>query len=224
MYKIIKNSLISTMALLFIACGDGGSGSNTVTTTSATLVSIAVTPNTPSIAKGLTQQLTAMGTYTDGSTVDITSSATWTSANTSASTVTSSGLVTAVDVGDSIVTATKDSISGTATVTTVNSAPVGQNITYNANGGFAVTIDLNNYFSDADGDPMTGTVVGSGILRGTIGQGWWSATISGMSARIEVDTNTAYEGDAYMDFTVTDGTSTSAVYRFTCTNLQGSYY
>ena len=43
-----------------------------LTVTAATLVSIAVTPPSPSIAKGLTQQFTATGTYTDNSTQNLT--------------------------------------------------------------------------------------------------------------------------------------------------------
>jgi hypothetical protein len=38
-----------------------------LTVTAATLQSIAVTPASPSIAKGLTQQFTATGTYSDSS-------------------------------------------------------------------------------------------------------------------------------------------------------------
>ncbi len=41
--------------------------------TPAALVSIAVTPASPSIAKGLTEQFTATGTYTDNSTQNLTS-------------------------------------------------------------------------------------------------------------------------------------------------------
>ena len=37
------------------------------------MASIAVTPTNPSIAKGLTEQFTATGTYTDSSTEDLTS-------------------------------------------------------------------------------------------------------------------------------------------------------
>ena len=45
----------------------------------ASLLSIAVTPANPSIAKGLTQQFKATGTYTDTSTQDLTSQVTWSS-------------------------------------------------------------------------------------------------------------------------------------------------
>jgi hypothetical protein len=48
------------------------SGQMTLTITSATLVSISVTPANPSIAKGLNQQFTATGTYSDSSTQNLT--------------------------------------------------------------------------------------------------------------------------------------------------------
>ena len=50
-----------------------------VTVTLATLVSIAVTPTSASIAAGQQQQFTATGTYTDGSHQNLTSTAVWTS-------------------------------------------------------------------------------------------------------------------------------------------------
>ena len=54
---------------------------DTLTVTAAALVSIAVTPANPSIAKGLTQQFTATGTFTDNSTQNLTSQVTWASAD-----------------------------------------------------------------------------------------------------------------------------------------------
>ena len=63
------------------------SGSTTLTVTSATLVSIAVTPANPSIANGLTEQFTATGTYTDNSTQNLTTQVTWSSSNTAVATV-----------------------------------------------------------------------------------------------------------------------------------------
>ncbi|HET8637700.1 MAG TPA: Ig-like domain-containing protein, partial [Acidobacteriaceae bacterium] len=50
---------------------------------SPSLSSIAVTPATPSIAVGATQQFTATGTYTDGSEKNITASVIWTSSTAS---------------------------------------------------------------------------------------------------------------------------------------------
>src|SRR5262249_39909021 len=52
-------------------------GSTVLTVTAAALQSIAVTPANPSIAKGLTQQFTATGHYSDNTTQDLTSQVTW---------------------------------------------------------------------------------------------------------------------------------------------------
>ncbi|NVB81389.1 MAG: hypothetical protein HOV81_23535 [Kofleriaceae bacterium] len=102
------------------------SGSTTVTVTAAALTSIDVTPTNPSIADGLTQQMTATGHYTDNSTANITAMVTWTSATPAKATVNPAGLVTAVDPGTSVVTATLGAISGSTTVTVT--APVLQSI------------------------------------------------------------------------------------------------
>ena len=61
--------------------------------------SIDVTPTNPSITKGKTEQFTATGTFTDGSTKDLTSLVTWDSATSTVATVTQSGLATGVGTG-----------------------------------------------------------------------------------------------------------------------------
>lgn len=93
------------------------SGSATLTITSATLQSIAVTPASPSIATGLTKQFTATGTYSDTSIYDITSSVTWSSGTTSSATISAGGLASGVAAGTSTITATSGSISGNTTLT-----------------------------------------------------------------------------------------------------------
>ena len=64
---------------------NGGASPQTIalsgTGTTATLVSIAVTPKNPSVALGTMQQFTATGTYSDGSTQNLTTTATWASSN-----------------------------------------------------------------------------------------------------------------------------------------------
>ena len=81
------------------------------------LLSIAVTPATPSVAKGLTQQLTATGTFSDTSTADLTGSVTWTSSTPSVATLNAAGLAQSVAVGSTTITATSGSVSGSATLT-----------------------------------------------------------------------------------------------------------
>jgi len=98
-----------------------------LTVTPAQLVSIAVTPPSPSITLGSTQQFTATGTFTDSSTQNITTSVTWSSGFVSVATISnaagSEGLATSVSAGTTTITATDPvtSINGTAslTVTTV---------------------------------------------------------------------------------------------------------
>ncbi len=97
-------------------------GTTLVTVTAATLTSIAVAPPMPSLAKGTTAQLTATGTYSDNSTQDLTTQATWASATPTIATVSnangSQGLVTAVSPGGPInVTATVGNVAGAAQVT-----------------------------------------------------------------------------------------------------------
>ncbi|MGB8541649.1 MAG: Ig-like domain-containing protein [Candidatus Acidiferrales bacterium] len=93
------------------------SGSVALTVTAATLVSIAVTAPSFSIAKGTSEQFTATGTYSDGSTQNITGSVTWSSQTASVATIASGGMVTAAGVGTSKIQAVSGAISGSATLT-----------------------------------------------------------------------------------------------------------
>jgi plastocyanin len=112
--------------------GTAGGMSGTVTVLATpTLSSIAVTPAAPSVVAGQTEQFTAMGTFSDNSTQDLTSQATWASSNTAAATVSntagSKGLATAVAAGNSTLSATFAGIVG-STVMTVTTPAVLQSI------------------------------------------------------------------------------------------------
>ncbi len=90
-------------------------GSASLSVTAATLVSIAVTPASASIAPGQQQQFIATGTYTDGSHQNLTATATWTSSATSVATV-SAGLATGVAAGSTTIQATSGSVAGSASL------------------------------------------------------------------------------------------------------------
>ncbi|MGA2021779.1 MAG: Ig-like domain-containing protein [Candidatus Sulfotelmatobacter sp.] len=96
-------------------------GSTTLTVTSAALVSLAITPVTPSLALGTTQQFTATGTYTDGSTQNLTSTATWSSDTPATATINNAGFASSVGVGTATITAASGSITS-ATLLTVTPA------------------------------------------------------------------------------------------------------
>ena len=99
----------------------GAISSDTVlTVTSATLSSLAITPSTPSVALGSTQQFSVVGTYSDSSTQDLTTSATWTSSATGVATVdnaSNKGKATAVSAGNATITAAFGGQSDNATLT-----------------------------------------------------------------------------------------------------------
>ena len=82
-----------------------------------TLSSMAVTPAAPAIAVGATQQFTATGTYSDGSTQNLTSQAVWGSSSASTATINASGLATASASGTTTISATVGAVFGNTTLT-----------------------------------------------------------------------------------------------------------
>jgi hypothetical protein len=99
------------------ATQSGVSGSATLTVTNLTLTSIAVTPTNPSIALGTQQQFHATGTYSNGSTLDITNSVTWAPSSSAIATITSAGLATSKAAGQTKISATSGTISGSTMLT-----------------------------------------------------------------------------------------------------------
>jgi uncharacterized protein YjdB len=79
----------------------------------ATLSGIAVSGFAPTT--GGTSQFTAAAVYSDGSSVDVTSQASWTSSSSAVATVSSTGVVTGVSRGAATVSATYHDLTGSAT-------------------------------------------------------------------------------------------------------------
>ncbi len=136
-------------------------GSASVTVTPATLTSIAITPANPAIPIGTTLALIAKGTYSDNSVVDLTASVTWSTASPAVATISNAagtnGVVSAIGVGGTAVTAALGLVSAKTTltvtaatltslaVTPVNPAlVVGQKLSLVATGTYSdnTTIDL----------------------------------------------------------------------------------
>lgn len=117
----LVNLLPALLASLILgACGGGGggggyNGGSGGGSSGTTLVSLTIAPANPTIGFGATQQITASGYYSDGSTQDLTGVAIWQSSAPDIATVTA-GLVTSVAVGQTTITATSASISGAVTV------------------------------------------------------------------------------------------------------------
>ena len=91
---------LSAGAAQVVATLDGvASAACMVTVTSATLVSIAITPPTPVVARGGTLSLTATLTFSDASTLDGSSQVVWSSTNQLVATVDDAGTVTGIGGG-----------------------------------------------------------------------------------------------------------------------------
>jgi len=155
----------------------------------ATLVSIAVTPTNPSITKGATQQFTATGHFSDGTTQDLTASATWSSSLTTVATIgVNTGLTTSVGTGSTNITATQNAVTSNTAVLTVTPAtltsiavtPANPSITKGATQQFTAT----GTFSDNSTQVLTNAAWASGT--GTV------ATINatGLATAVGVGTST----------------------------------
>lgn len=81
------------------ASQEGKTGSAELTITSAVVEGFSITPQTKSLAKGLEQQFVAEADFSDGSSMNVTDSTTWTSTDPSVVAIDSEGLATAMAVG-----------------------------------------------------------------------------------------------------------------------------
>ena len=130
----VKRIFVVVVFLAFGLLAGCSSSSSSSSNNQVTLTAIAVTPASPTLSPGMFQQFTATGTYSDGSTKDLTSTATWTSSAENFATITSAGYLTARALGTSTITASSGSVNGTTTLTvappTLNSIVIsGGNVT-----------------------------------------------------------------------------------------------
>jgi hypothetical protein len=122
----IDTASASGMTGLFVGFNGGSQASISVSNftvgsgvVTPTLVSIAITPTSVSIAPGGTQQYTAIGTYSDSSTADITAAATWASSVTGVATIASGGLATSISAGTTNITASLSAITSNIAILTI---------------------------------------------------------------------------------------------------------
>jgi hypothetical protein len=82
----------------------------------ATQLSTTVVPAAANLRVGATLQLKAIARFSDGSTQDVTSTATWGTSSSGVATASAAGLVSAVGAGSAVITATSGGISGTCNI------------------------------------------------------------------------------------------------------------
>jgi 6-phosphogluconolactonase len=181
-------ALLLILTGLLAACGGGGGSAAPM----VTLTSIAITPASPSIALGTTTQLTATGSYSDGTKKDISSQVTWASVTTTVATVSTAGLATSVAVGTSAITAMLSGVTGndtlTVTAATVVSIAItpakptiapGKTLQFTATGTYTdkTTKDLTTSVAWGAAPPSVATIGPNTGLASAVGVG--TATITG---------------------------------------------
>ena len=187
-------------------------GVSAVTVLPAVLLAVTVSPLVASIPVGETEQFTATGHYSDGSTQDLTDSVTWASSSSGTATVSnaagSQGEVTAVAEGATSITATDPttSIEGVAAVTvlpavlllvTVSplaaSIPAGETEQFTATGHYSDgnTVDLTDSVTWASSSSGTATVSNAAGSQGEV-----TAVADGAATITATDPTTSIEGVA----------------------------
>lgn len=159
----------------------GVSGSATLTVTAPTLASITLSPQSATIPLGATQQFTATGVYTDGSTQDLTGTATWSSSATVVAAINSSGLAAGLFQGTAPIQVSSGSLSASTTLSVgapalvsiaVNPATatiaLGSSQQYQAIGTYSdgSTQNVTSLLSWSSGTPAIATVTNTGLATG----------------------------------------------------------
>jgi uncharacterized protein YjdB len=197
---LAQGSTVTIGGVSFHIIYSGGTGNDVVLTAMAAapaLQSIAITPANPTLAKGLTQQFTATGTYSDNSTQNLTSLVTWASATPAVATINATGLAAAVAAGTSTISATLSGITGSTTLTVTAAAlqsiavtPAnpsvarGQTQQFTATGTYSdnSTQNLTGLVTWASATPAAATINSAGLATGVaVGTSAISATLGGVS-------------------------------------------
>jgi trimeric autotransporter adhesin len=182
----------------------GSVSASTTVTVNPQLVSIAVTPAKPQIAKETTQQFTATGSFNDGTHQNLTSQVSWSSSDNNIASVNNSpglqGLATGLIPGTVTITATSGAISGSAQLNVSNANLVSIAVTpanstmnlatlqqFTATGTFddSTTQNISGIVTWSSSTPGVATVTATGLVS-AVGKG--STTISASDGSISAST------------------------------------
>ena len=203
--------LLTALTIFTGACSSASTSTSTTTristtTTPTTLVllsSIAIAKTSPvDLAVGDAQQFTATGTYSDGSKQDVTLTAKWSSSDASIATVSSFGLVTGVEVGNTDITASLSGITSPAINVVTNipgpklssiavsrlevkSIAVGETQQFKATGTISdgTVEDFTSQVTWASSNPTIATISATGLATGVApGKTTITATLSDVTS------------------------------------------
>lgn len=187
---------ISQGSTAITASLNGINGTASLAVSAKTVTSITISPANASIAAGDTQQFTAIATYSDGTTANVTTTVGWTSANTAVASINSSGLAKAVGAGSTAILASIGGVNGTASLTvtakTVSSIAVSptsasfaagttQQFTATATYSDGSTANVTTTVAWASGNTAVATINSAGLATGVAqGSTAISASLTGV--------------------------------------------
>lgn len=201
--------LILIFLLLLTACGGGSSSTSN---TGASLSRIEITPNQPSLAKGSGLSLVATGIYSDNSTRVLNDEVTWQTSNINIATFSTSGDLSAIEVGLVSLQASLDGVIGNTELTVTNATlsrlelnPGSAQLAKSS----ALPLTLVAHYSDGNTQDATEqaswlvtdssiATLSNPIISGNlwvtgvaVGSTQVSATLGSVSAQMDVDVTTA---------------------------------
>lgn len=219
----LAGNLLIISTFIFVLLSLAACGTPPMTSSAVHMVQIVVTPQNSSLALGQTTQCTAVGVFSDGSHKDLTQSATWTSKNTDIAGISSSGLVSSVAVGQTVISASSENLDGSAQLTiekaalvslavisSVSSLPLGGTAQLKATGTYTdkSTQDLTSAVSWTSSESGIATISPSGLVSSTgMGNTTITATLNSISANAQLSVS----APALVSITVGSNRSTIAL-------------
>jgi trimeric autotransporter adhesin len=175
-----------------------------------TLMSVAINPATPSLAPGLSLQMSAIGTYSDTTQHDLTTSAAWSTSDGTIATVGPGGLVSGVAPGGATISASLGTPSGSAsldvapTLASIQVSPASPSVSVGGRQPFTAV----GTFSDNTAQDLS-TAVSWTLSSPSVANIAANGLASGISAGLTSVTATALAISGSASLTVTSSTLTS---------------
>jgi len=205
---VLRKTWIASFALLLAACSGvkntgGGGGTQPG---SATLNGLSITPTSATVLITKTQSLQATGSFSDGTTKDLTSSVAWSSSDSTTAAVSAAGVVTGAATGLATVTARSGTFSASTqiTVTSANvcatpvsiavtpanpTVPVNttQQLVATGTNSDASTCDVTDLVTWSSSTIANATVSAGGLVKGvTAGSSTVTATLGSVAGSTSV--------------------------------------
>jgi len=215
--RVCVLTVVGALVLFAFACGGGG---KTTSSPPSTVASISVSPSSPSIAVGATQQFSATALDSAGNIIAGVTF-TWTSSNTTVATISGTGLATAVSVGTTQITASASGVSSSNDSLTVTPRTIA-NCTSGSesllNGGYAFL--LKGFDSSANPALVAGALTFDGA--GTVTGGTLDMNLnSGVEADLSVTSGYYNVGSDQRGCLVITTSAGTQNYRFSVAGISG---